>query len=305
MTVQRVLAVLLADKKRNKLPLDSLVSRCDLQLLVLTPFSWRQQLDDLFGRGLLVHCLLHKLVDFFGEAPSLFSGYREYISARLSEGKIVEAIDDFGGMNALQDRIVMLEGLGRLLEQYKLPFSIPEWASSIAKAEDSWYPLLAKPVDACGSQTSHLMQLLPSPVLASVPDAGHIFQRFIPHHAVLYKVYVIGDHVDIVLRASVTEWQLFSGTLTTFEYGVTVPKEPLESASEVYQSAMARLGPHLANVRALVDRVRDRFKLTLFGVDLIIEEHSSKCHAIDINYFPGFDGVSDLDRKLQDALSLS
>lgn len=52
----------------------------------------------------------------------------------------------------------------------------------------------------------------------------------------------------------------------------------------------------------IVDRMRDCFKLTFFGVDVIIEDESGRYVVIDINNFPAYDGVQEFPELFKNIL---
>lgn len=302
------MAVFLSPKKFSKLGLEGLCGEYGYDLVVLTPDTWR-----LYIQILTIDLLLHKMADFTtspdGQDASLWvSEYKSAVKKAALEGKIKRVIDDTDMVDILQNRVTMLEAIGACLKG--LPsLDIPRWSHDPHALSGL---VIRKPLDACGSPDSHIMQLLD---LHSDNDTTHIppessqsiYQEFVPHHRVLYKLYCIGDSVDIVMRRSIGAdlFALCTRRGVDFEYGVTVGKAQLEDAE-----AEARLEPYLADLHAFINKFRLLYKLSMFGVDVIIEEpipcdangttgmQTPRAHIIDVNYFPGFDGVVDLPAKL-------
>ncbi len=298
MTRERIIAVLLAPKKIAKLPLNDICSLSGHKLIIMTRENWRNTLCS----GLIIDILIHKLADFFLDPSSShyqtpsFEGYRELVSNLVEVGTIVRVVDGFDGMDMLQSRLSMLRSMERLI--VGLPVAVPSWSPRLMQGKF----VIAKPIDACGAPNSHLMQLMTLPCAESwkALEHDHVFQTFIPHHETLYKLYVVGKHVDVVVRSSISD-SIFTSH-GEFEYGVTVGKaQVLDSAA--LGVAMDRLSPHMPALVEFINRMRCSYQLTLFGVDVLLGE-DTMCtpHIIDINYFPGFDGVPELSRKLADAV---
>lgn len=293
MTRTKTVGFLLAPRKYAKLPLADLSTH--LTIITLTPDNWRQQLA---RPELRLDVLVHKLADFYVHdrfATDPFAGFAEVVAAACSAGRIGMVCDAMDGIAVLQNRLQMLREMDLMLPK-STRLAVPQWTDEGPQVSEDWFPVIAKPLDACGSSTSHLMQLLPFPSPTSLVD--HVYQRFIPHAQVLYKVYVVGKSVDVVVRASISS-DVFS-KLSEFEYGVTVGKAQISGGS-----ALARLRPFMASIGVLIASVKERLGLRLFGVDVIVGEDGATAYIIDVNYFPGYDGVPDLANKLISAWSLN
>jgi Inositol 1,3,4-trisphosphate 5/6-kinase ATP-grasp domain len=294
MTRQRVIAVLLAPRKLAKLPLVDICLAADCLLITLTKENWKSTLQS----GQVIDVLVHKLADFTvdsqGEGRAPFEGYRETVSLSIKNGTILKVVDSFEGMDMLQNRVSMLRTMDALIEG--LPLVVPKWSNCPLKEMF----VIAKPVDACSAPNSHVMQLITPFSTEDLKIVNHVFQTFIPHHETLYKLYVIGKHVEVVIRSSISA-SIFSSH-GEFEYGVTVGKAQVLDLSAL-KIAKDRLSPHMPALIQFIDRMRKAYNLTLFGVDVLLSEDPTNTpHIIDVNYFPGFDGVSSLAHKLIDAL---
>lgn len=65
------------------------------------------------------------------------------------------------------------------------------------------YPLIAKPLQAAGTKTSHYMTvLLNESSLEHIDTSSCLLQEYANHNAVLYKVYVLGKNVHVYQRPS-------------------------------------------------------------------------------------------------------
>lgn len=186
------------------------------------------------------------------------------------------------------------------------------------------FPAVLKPLSACGARHSHDMAVVFAP--EHVGPVPGVLQAFVPHGSVLFKVYVVGDLVDVQLRPTVeladrVPTVLHVDTPFTFEACPTTrtllsdPEGELDSAYEAVHApqtlcfktsemkktrailrssveglgAFARLAPHMDAVRGYSARLRVALgDMALFGWDLIIGD-DGVLYAIDVNYFPGYD----------------
>ncbi|XP_078714740.1 inositol-tetrakisphosphate 1-kinase-like isoform X1 [Lampetra fluviatilis] len=124
-----------------------------------------------------------------------------------------------------------------------------------------------------------------------------VAQSFINHDGVLHKVFVIGDTFHVVERPSLKNFPAGkSDQKTIFFNSHDVSKA--ESASHLNardesQTAEQRKQLSLQVVRRLVEGLRETLEMSLFGIDIIVDRESGHHAVIDINAFPGYDGVAD------------
>ena len=197
------------------------------------------------------------------------------------------------------------------------------------------FPVICKPLPACGSPSSHLFYLLYTPFhLSLVPPSTYLMQRLIPHRT-LYKVYVLGASSHVISRSSLPPsltrpspirppLTLDSQTMQvrTMQGGVRWE----EGEEEVEEGNGGERGVKLREMgegaRRAVERVSQRlgevFGLTLFGYDVIVPEEEEeelvgegsgeskgeggRLMVVDVNYFPSYNQVEGLSEKLLDVI---
>ncbi|XP_013405696.1 inositol-tetrakisphosphate 1-kinase-like [Lingula anatina] len=173
------------------------------------------------------------------------------------------------------------------------------------------FPFIYKPAAAHGSaECHHLAVVFNEDGLRDLPPPC-VAQNFTNHDAVLYKVYIIGDHIQVVKRPSLKNFkQGGSKESTVFfdSYGVSKPNSnshlnKLDLKEEEPSDKTVLLSPDLDKVRKMVTALRSSLKLELLGIDLIIEKTTGRYAVIDINSFPGYDGVDNFFEVLLDMLS--
>ncbi|XP_030299436.1 inositol-tetrakisphosphate 1-kinase-like isoform X1 [Sparus aurata] len=120
-----------------------------------------------------------------------------------------------------------------------------------------------------------------------------VLQSFVNHGAVLHKVFVVGDRHFCVERPSLKNFPSGPSDRKTIFFNSHQVSKP-ESSSDLtaLDEQMPCLPPPSSEaVAALVRELRVLLGMTLFGVDIIINIHTHTLTVIDINIFPGYEGV--------------
>ena len=146
-----------------------------------------------------------------------------------------------------------------------------------------------------------------------------VAMSFINHDAVLYKIFVIGEESDVVLRPSIRNLSPGDFPLERFHsaqvskpdaahplIGPNVP-EVVTSTSSIPISAMAEqkcygnkvcmnmngneaefeLGIDVGLMATIANRCQARTEQRLLGIDVVIEKGTGRYGVIDMNRFPG------------------
>ena len=167
-------------------------------------------------------------------------------------------------------------------------------------------PAICKPTQACGNTTAHTMTFLQHPSqLQFLPDNPIIIQSYIPHHSILYKIFVIGSSKYwIVPRPSI----YFSNEETVGEReleGLEIPNYtssiPFTFNTQQLKKTFDKAPPlpttnlNLKLIEEIIRQIHQITDIHLFGFDLLIEKGKEDSlnyyHLIDINYLQSYDGV--------------
>uniref|UniRef100_G3NQR0 Inositol-tetrakisphosphate 1-kinase n=1 Tax=Gasterosteus aculeatus aculeatus TaxID=481459 RepID=G3NQR0_GASAC len=154
------------------------------------------------------------------------------------------------------------------------------------------FPLICKTRVAHGSLSHEMSLIFGADGLADVRPPC-VLQSFVNHGAVLHKVFVVGDQHFCVERPSLKNFP--SGPCerkTIFFNSHQVSKPESNSHLTALDEQMPGLPPPSSEaVAALVRELRAQLGMALFGVDVIVDVHTHTLTAIDINIFPGYEGV--------------
>ncbi|CAF3048990.1 unnamed protein product [Rotaria sp. Silwood2] len=129
-----------------------------------------------------------------------------------------------------------------------------------------------------------------------------VVQQFINHDGILMKAYLLGDissngnnNFRIVYRNSVNN---FTETTSNETISFTT-KELSHSASvNVNDSSFHGLNVDEMKIRHICESIQRKFKLNLMGIDIIIDCKTKDYAVIDVNYFPGYNALNNVNEQL-------
>ncbi|KAG6738533.1 hypothetical protein POTOM_058153 [Populus tomentosa] len=176
-------------------------------------------------------------------------------------------IDPLDSIQRLHDRILMLQVVKTMMK------------NSDDLIKKLGFPLIAKPLMADGSETSHKMYLVfDKEGLDKLESRMIIMQEFVNHGGVIFKVYVVGDFVKCVKRKSLPD--IKEGKLVTLK-GLL----PFSQISNLEEKTDCGGGGEFDRVEMPRD-ARDANRYLI----------------IDINYFPGYEKIPNYESVLTDFL---
>ncbi|XP_063287298.1 inositol-tetrakisphosphate 1-kinase-like [Pelobates fuscus] len=160
------------------------------------------------------------------------------------------------------------------------------------------FPIICKTRIAHGPR-SHQMSLIFNEGGLNEVTPPCLLQSFINHNATLYKVFVVGSEHFVVRRPSLRNFPLGeTDEKTIFFNSHEVSKA--ESCSHLSQAMPCPEvhPPPAAIVKKVVQSLQEALGMSLFGVDVIVDTQSGRCAVIDVNAFPGYEGVPEFFQAL-------
>ncbi|XP_016887710.1 inositol-tetrakisphosphate 1-kinase-like isoform X2 [Cynoglossus semilaevis] len=287
MSLRRV-GFCLSDKKRKRMNLDAFANFCALHGVEVVMIDLTQPLA-LQGP---FNVIVHKMSDIIVEAEhnrqsqQLLANFQSYVSAHPS----TVLLDPLPAMTQLLDRFATY----RIMS--KLENSLQDWRICSPP-----YLEIHNESDLVSKQTL-MAQSLSFPLLCKtrVAHGSLSHESFINHGAVLHKVFVIGDKHFCVERPSLKNFP--SGPCdrkTIFFNSHQVSKPESSSNLTALDEQMPCLPPPSSQaIEALVKELRAQLGMALLGVDVIINSHTHTLTIIDINIFPGYEGVPEFFSSL-------
>ncbi|XP_037632058.1 inositol-tetrakisphosphate 1-kinase-like isoform X2 [Sebastes umbrosus] len=292
----------LSDKKRRRMNLDAFADFCAGRGVEVVEIDLTQPLVPQGPFDVIVHKLSDVIVEAEHDSQSqqLLANFQSYVSAHPS----TVLLDPLPAMTQLLDRFAsyrIMSELHNSLRDWRVcspPFLEIHSVSDLSSIQQALmsqclsFPLICKTRVAHGS-LSHEMSLIFSAGSLADIHPPCVLQSFVSHGAVLHKVFVVGDRHFCVERPSLKNFP--SGPCdrkTIFFNSHHVSKPESNSDLTALDEQMPCLPPPSSKaVAALVRELRVQLGMALFGVDVIINMHTHTLTVIDINIFPGYEGV--------------
>ncbi|KAL9327341.1 hypothetical protein ACSQ67_007986 [Phaseolus vulgaris] len=288
-----VIGYALAPKKQNSFIRDSLLTLAKSRGIELVRVDSDKPLVD---QGPF-DCVLHKL---YGDD---WKRQLQEFKTRFPNALILDAPE---AIERLHNRISMLQVVSELRIQDRTDtFGIPKQIVIYDKATlmdpQAWeslkFPVIAKPLVADGSAKSHKMALVFTRDVLDKLKPPIVLQEFVNHGGVIFKVYVVGEHVRCVKRKSLPDVSEekkvgVSENLMSFSQVSNLANHDAENDNDGYYRLMhlddTEMPPN-AFVVDIARGLRRALKLNLFNFDVIRDaRYGNRYLIIDINYFPGY-----------------
>lgn len=206
-------------------------------------------------------------------------------------------VDPPAAIEKLQNRVSMLEAVAHLrisegLGTCGIPKQLIVDSKEVFNDENAiselTFPVIAKPMVADGSATSHAMFLLFNTCGLHKLNPPMVLQEFVNHGGVIFKVYVAGKYIKCVRRKSLPD---------VHEDQVSSTEEPLPFSQISNLISGATLDENVAKaelppeefIADVANGLREGLGLRLFNFDVIKDSKAGNhYYVIDINYFPGY-----------------
>uniref|UniRef100_G3NZS2 Inositol-tetrakisphosphate 1-kinase n=1 Tax=Gasterosteus aculeatus aculeatus TaxID=481459 RepID=G3NZS2_GASAC len=127
-----------------------------------------------------------------------------------------------------------------------------------------------------------------------------VIQSFINHNAVLYKVFVVGDSYTVVERPSLKNFPAGPADRKAIFFNSHNVSKPESSSDLTTRENVEGVSqpPSDDVIRELSRSLRQALGVSLFGIDVIINNQTGQHAVIDINAFPGYEGVPEFFNDL-------
>ncbi|KAJ6661851.1 hypothetical protein lerEdw1_013022 [Lerista edwardsae] len=259
----------LVDLRKQTVLIVNFFLSCSLQLDLTKPIEDQGPLD----------VIIHKLTDVIIEADQnnsqsleLVHRFQEYIDAHPE----TIILDPLPAIRTLLDRSKSYE-LIRQIEAYM----------QVCKTR------------VAHGTNSHEMAIIFNQEGLKAIQPPCVIQSFISHNAVLYKVFVVGESYTVVKRPSLKNFSAgVSDRESIFFNSHNVSKPESSSVLTAVSIALDKIEgvferPNDDVIRAISKTLRQALGVSLFGIDIIINNQTGQHAVIDINAFPGYEGVSE------------
>ncbi|KAG5198308.1 inositol-tetrakisphosphate 1-kinase isoform X1 [Ovis aries] len=294
----------LSEKKIKKLNFQAFAELCRKRGIEVVQLNLSRPIEE---QGPL-DVIIHKLTDVILEADQndsqaleLVRRFQEYIDAHPE----TIVLDPLPAIRTLLDRSKSYE-LIRKIEAYMKDDRIcsPPFMELTSLCGDDTmrlleenglaFPFICKTRVAHGTN-SHEMAIVFNQEGLSAIQPPCVVQNFINHNAVLYKVFVVGESYTVVQRPSLKNFSAGTSDRESIFFNSHNVSKPESSsvltALDKIEGVFER--PSDEVIRELSRALRQALGVSLFGIDIIINNQTGQHAVIDINAFPGYEGVSE------------
>lgn len=294
----------LSEKKIKKLNFQAFAELCRKRGIEVVQLNLSRPIEE---QGPL-DVIIHKLTDVILEADQndsqsleLVHRFQEYIDAHPE----TIVLDPLPAIRTLLDRSKSYE-LIRKIEAYMKDDRIcspPFMELTSLRGEDTLrlleknglaFPFICKTRVAHGTN-SHEMAIVFNQEGLSAIQPPCVVQNFINHNAVLYKVFVVGESYTVVQRPSLKNFSAGTSDRESIFFNSHNVSKPESSsvltALDKIEGVFER--PSDEVIRELSRALRQALGVSLFGIDIIINNQTGQHAVIDVNAFPGYEGVSE------------
>ncbi|XP_040831062.1 inositol-tetrakisphosphate 1-kinase [Ochotona curzoniae] len=294
----------LSEKKIKKLNFQAFAELCRKRGIEVVQLNLSRPIEE---QGPL-DVIIHKLTDVILEADQndsqsleLVHRFQEYIEAHPE----TIILDPLPAIRTLLDRSKSYE-LIRKIEAYMQDGRIcsPPFMELTSLCGDDTmrlleqnglaFPFICKTRVAHGTN-SHEMAIVFNQEGLSAIQPPCVVQNFINHNAVLYKVFVVGESYTVVERPSLKNFSAGTSDRESIFFNSHNVSKPESSSvlTELDKIEGVFERPNDEVIRALSRALRQALGVSLFGIDIIINNQTGQHAVIDINAFPGYEGVNE------------
>ncbi|XP_053700269.1 inositol-tetrakisphosphate 1-kinase [Synchiropus splendidus] len=304
----------LSEKKMKKLNFQAFADLCRKRGIEVVQLDLSQPLED---QGPL-DVIIHKLTDLILEADQndsqavlLVQRVQDYIDAHPE----TIVLDPLPAIRTLLDRCKSYQLIHRIescMQDERIrspPFMVlnsecnAEVLEQIRK-HGLTFPFICKTRVAHGTNSHEMAIIFSEDDLKDVRPPC-VIQSFINHNAVLYKVFVVGDSYTVVERPSLKNFPAGPADRKAIffnSHNVSKPESSSDLTSREHVEGVS-LPPSDDVIRELSRSLRQALGVSLFGIDVIINNQSGRHAVIDINAFPGYEGVPEFFNDLLSHIS--
>ncbi|KAM6961136.1 inositol-tetrakisphosphate 1-kinase [Aplochiton taeniatus] len=292
----------LSEKKTKKLNFQAFAEMCRKRGIEVVQLDLSQPLEE---QGPL-DVIIHKLTDLILEADQndtqavlLLHRVQEYINAHPE----TIVLDPLPAIRTLLDRCKSYQLIHRIedgMNDERIcspPFMVlnsecgPDTLEKI-KQHGLTFPFICKTRVAHGTNSHEMAIIFSEEDLADVKPPC-VIQSFINHNAVLYKVFVVGGSYSVVERPSLKNFPAGPADRKAIffnSHNVSKPESSSDLTSRDNVEGVSQ-PPSDDVIRELSSTLRQALGVSLFGIDIIINNQTGQHAVIDINAFPGYEGV--------------
>ncbi|XP_041981476.1 inositol-tetrakisphosphate 1-kinase-like isoform X2 [Aricia agestis] len=265
-----------------------------------------------------INIFLHKLTDVIASADQgeeKTSIIINRIEQYLSNHPNVLVIDPLDNVRILLNRFNYYSILKEESSLRKIGIFTPTFAEfktnninenyDIMRQNGVTFPVICKPTVAHGSKLAHEMVVIFNKRGLSVCKPPCVVQSFVNHNAVLHKIFVVGNRYNIAQRPSLKNFYASDDLDPIFYSTGEVCKADSQSTLSILDPqdmADRNMCLNEDKIKTIIQILRRRIGLVLYGFDVVIDNVTGNHAVIDINVFPSYDNFPNFFEHLLECI---
>lgn len=303
-TFEKTLGLWVNEKKCKKFNLPEFIEECRKVHMKVVRINLAEPLEDQGPFDVVLHkitAMYAQALDGNLQARQLADKFEKYLQANPQ----LPVVDPVTGAQTLLHRpatYALLEAVFQYDDQVTTPpyVELGSWNLDTKKeflhSSGLTFPIVCKPVFGCGGTEAHQMAVVLSISRLQEWNGPCVAQSFIQHGAVLFKLFVVGNHWHLVERPSLKNFRATDAPTVHFN-SANVSKagscSPLNQLDLSDREDPKPLPDHNVFDR-IVRMVKQGLGMELMGIDVVIDSASGKYYIIDVNPFPSYDSFPNL-----------
>ena len=243
--------------------------------------------------------IIHKMTYGMEGDKMKYFKYRDLYNYHKNHPEVI-FIDDLDAVEMTSDRELLNKTIQSVQWPEGITISAPQaemlYKNDIETIKEVTshlhFPLLAKPKEGISNTAAHSMRIATTPeALVGVP-VPCLLQEYVNHGAVVYKIYALGDHMEVTARTSSRD--ILPGENFVLDF------------HSQHSTDNNGFWDHTVNLKEVVipyekfavlsKAIRKNLNLHLVGFDILIDKEG-KYWIVDVNYFPGYKMIENLSGK--------
>lgn len=302
----------MTEKKYRRLHFEKFVTLCRNAGIELIKIDFDQPLEAQGPFSVILHKITDQVAQVKEGNRNLIAVFQSYIDDHPE----ILVIDPIDNVMRLLDRRHQYQDVKDcdVIENschYFIP-SFVELASSdvdenkrLLQENDVRFPCVCKPsishLSVSSTDRDEQMAIIFNEERLTDVKVPCVAQSFVNHNARLFKIFVIGQKHFVIQRPSIRNFYDCNQETIFFNSNDVSKSNSSSVLNQLDESDLLShplIEPDCQKMELFVQGIQKKFGLELLGIDVIIENDTGRYAVIDINAFPGYDGVPEFFNAL-------
>lgn len=219
--------------------------------------------------------------------------------AKFPNTQVVDSLESQALILSRDGMLSLLEAASEQLKDVYVPRSFVVDNNNTPLPDDFPFPAFVKPITAGGCEMAHEMSIIWNSKSLESFQKPLLVQQLINHSSTLFKINVIGNESRISTRSSIKDFPIPEDMSVAEPIYFTHHNKELFAKISGEKSTDSNMLKEITDKLHKISTVLSQISgLTLYGYDMITCSKTKRNYIIDINYLPGYSGVTGIPEML-------